>query len=73
MVEARAKTGTHDEHTDSARTAWYVTHRSRYQDLVPPFFWLADTAWALHQNLSRDDFARYLDDAAAAGLNVIQP
>jgi hypothetical protein len=37
-----------------------------------PFFWLADTAWALHQNLSRDDVVRYLDDGAAAGFNVIQ-
>ena len=37
-----------------------------------PFFWLGDTAWALHQNLSREDVARYLDDAAAAGFNVIQ-
>lgn len=37
-----------------------------------PFFWLGDTAWALHQNLSREDVERYLDDAAAAGFNVIQ-
>lgn len=37
-----------------------------------PFFWLGDTAWALHQNLSREDVVRYLDDAAAAGFNVIQ-
>ena len=37
-----------------------------------PFFWLGDTAWALHQNLSREDVGRYLDDAAAAGFNVIQ-
>jgi hypothetical protein len=37
-----------------------------------PFFWLGDTAWALHQNLSREDVVRYLDDATAAGFNVIQ-
>jgi len=37
-----------------------------------PFFWLGDTAWALHQNLSREDVGRYLDDAAAAGFNVVQ-
>ncbi len=37
-----------------------------------PFFWLGDTAWALHQNLSRQDVNRYLDDSAAVGFTVIQ-
>ena len=37
-----------------------------------PLFWLGDTAWALHQNLSREDVQRYLDDAAAARFNVVQ-
>jgi hypothetical protein len=37
-----------------------------------PFFWLGDTAWALHQNLSREDVQRYLDDAATARFNVVQ-
>jgi hypothetical protein len=46
-------------------------HSLRHADGTP-FFWLGDTAWALHQNLSREDVVRYLDDAAAARFNVIQ-
>lgn len=37
-----------------------------------PFFWLGDTAWALHQNLKRADVLRYLDDAQAKRFTVIQ-
>ena len=37
-----------------------------------PFFWMADTPWALHQNLSREDVLRYLDDARSKGFNVVQ-
>jgi len=37
-----------------------------------PFFWLGDTAWALHQNLKRDDVLCYLDDARAKRFTVIQ-
>ncbi|MBN1671051.1 MAG: DUF4038 domain-containing protein [Kiritimatiellae bacterium] len=37
-----------------------------------PFFWLGDTAWALHQNLSREDVCEYLDDAAAKRFTVVQ-
>jgi hypothetical protein len=37
-----------------------------------PFFWLGETSWALHQNLSREDVIKYLDDTKAAGYNIIQ-
>lgn len=37
-----------------------------------PFFWMADTSWALHQNLSRADVLRYLDDTRALRFNVVQ-
>jgi hypothetical protein len=37
-----------------------------------PFFWLGSTAWPLHQNLSKEDVALYLDDARAKRFNVIQ-
>jgi len=66
--------------SDSARLPWEIHgplkvspdgHSLQHADGTP-FFWLGDTAWALHQNLSREDVVRYLDDAAAAGFNVIQ-
>jgi hypothetical protein len=37
-----------------------------------PFFWLGDTAWALHQNISREEVIKYLDNTADLGFNVIQ-
>ncbi len=37
-----------------------------------PFFYLADTAWALFQRLDRDEAARYLQDRAGKGFTVIQ-
>jgi len=37
-----------------------------------PFIWVADTAWALHQNVSRKDVRFYLDDAKAQGFTVVQ-
>ena len=37
-----------------------------------PFIWLGDTAWALHQNLRRNEVLRYLDDCAENGFTVIQ-
>jgi hypothetical protein len=37
-----------------------------------PFFWLGDTAWELFHRLSREDAARYLDDRAARGFDVVQ-
>jgi hypothetical protein len=37
-----------------------------------PWFWLGDTAWALHQNLSRADVLKYLDDVQQKGFTVIQ-
>lgn len=35
-----------------------------------PFFWLADTAWALHTTLSRRDVQKYLDDAIEKDFTV---
>ncbi|HEV2107743.1 MAG TPA: glycoside hydrolase family 140 protein [Thermomicrobiales bacterium] len=37
-----------------------------------PFFYLADTAWALFQRLDRGEAARYLQDRADKGFTVIQ-
>lgn len=37
-----------------------------------PFFYLADTAWALFQRLSREETVRYLDNRAKKGFSVIQ-
>ncbi|MCB0638557.1 MAG: glycoside hydrolase family 140 protein [Lewinella sp.] len=37
-----------------------------------PFFWLGDTGWLLFAKLDRAEAARYLDDRAAKGFNVIQ-
>lgn len=37
-----------------------------------PFFWLADTAWALLGKTDREEALRYLDTRAAQGYNVIQ-
>ncbi|MCH5376216.1 MAG: DUF4038 domain-containing protein, partial [Planctomycetes bacterium] len=54
--------------SDSARLPWEIHgplkvspdgHSLQYADGTP-FFWLGDTAWALHQNLSREDVVRYL-------------
>lgn len=37
-----------------------------------PFFWLADTAWQLFHNLSREDADFYLQTRASQGYTVIQ-
>jgi len=37
-----------------------------------PFFYLADTAWALFQQLKREDVTLYLQDRADKGFTVIQ-
>lgn len=37
-----------------------------------PFFWLGDTAWELFHRLTPEEIARYLDNRAAKGFNVIQ-
>lgn len=37
-----------------------------------PFFWVGETSWAMHQNMSREDIIMYLDDTKAEGFNVIQ-
>lgn len=37
-----------------------------------PWFWLADTAWSLHENMSRADVKIYLNSAASADFNVVQ-
>lgn len=37
-----------------------------------PFFYMADTAWALFHRLTREEADRYLQDRADKGFNVIQ-
>jgi len=37
-----------------------------------PFFWLADTGWAIFARLTREECDEYLADRAAKGFNVIQ-
>jgi hypothetical protein len=37
-----------------------------------PFFWLADTAWAMPLRLDRDEVLDYLDARSAQGFNVVQ-
>ena len=37
-----------------------------------PFFWMADTAWGLPINLTRDAVVTYLDIRQSQGFNVIQ-
>ena len=37
-----------------------------------PFFWLADTAWAMLGKLSTDEITEYLDVRADQGFNVVQ-
>jgi len=47
-------------------------HRYLVRTDGKPFFWLGDTAWALHQNLKREDVLRYLDDVKAKRFTLIQ-
>lgn len=47
--------------SDSART---LVHQDG-----TPFHWLGDTAWALHQNLSREDVEIYLVVASERGAH----
>ncbi|MGB3799818.1 MAG: glycoside hydrolase family 140 protein, partial [Lewinella sp.] len=51
-----------------------VSDNRRYfvQSDGAPFFWLGDTGWLLFRKLDREAAARYLDDRAANGFNVIQ-
>ena len=37
-----------------------------------PFVWLGTTAWALHQNVSREDVEFYLDNVKASRFTVVQ-
>jgi len=37
-----------------------------------PFFWLGDTAWELFHRLNREEAARYLENRAKLGFNVVQ-
>lgn len=47
-------------------------HRSLVTESGAPFFWLGDTAWELFHRLNREEAARYLENRAAKGFNVIQ-
>ncbi|WP_370500326.1 glycoside hydrolase family 140 protein [Mycolicibacterium sp. jd] len=51
-----------------------VSDNSRYflDAAGEPFFWMADTAWSLPINLTRDEVVTYLDTRNAQGFNVIQ-
>ena len=46
-------------------------HRLVHADGTP-FIWLGDTAWALHQNLGREEILRYLNDARNCRFTLIQ-
>ena len=37
-----------------------------------PFLWVADTAWGLFQQLTREDVDQYLDNRQTLGFTVIQ-
>lgn len=51
-----------------------VSENSRYfvDAAGEPFFWMADTAWSLPINLTRDQVVEYLDIRKSQGFNVIQ-
>ncbi len=47
-------------------------HRFLVTDQGEPFFWLGDTAWELFHRLNREEAARYLENRARLGFNVVQ-
>lgn len=51
-----------------------ISDNSRYfvDAAGQPFFWMADTAWSMPINLTREEVASYLDKRYAQGFNVIQ-
>lgn len=51
-----------------------VSENSRYfvDAAGDPFFWMADTAWSMPINLTREEVAEYLDKRVAQGFNVVQ-
>lgn len=51
-----------------------VSPNSRYliDAAGDPFFWMADTAWSMPVDLTRDEVVSYLDKRVAQGFNVIQ-
>ncbi len=46
-------------------------HHLEHKDKTP-FFWLADTGWELFHRLTLEEAARYLDNRAKLGFDVIQ-
>lgn len=46
-------------------------HHLQHKDGTP-FFWLADTGWELFHRLTIEEAARYFDNRAKLGFNVIQ-
>ncbi|MBX2893757.1 MAG: glycoside hydrolase family 140 protein [Saprospiraceae bacterium] len=46
-------------------------HHLQHKDGTP-FFWLADTGWELFHRLTLEDAAKYFDNRAKLGFNVIQ-
>ncbi|CAN3129385.1 DUF4038 domain-containing protein [Mycobacterium sp. smrl_JER01] len=51
-----------------------VSENSRYfvDAADDPLFWIADTAWSLPLNLTRDEVSAYLDKRKAQRFNVVQ-
>jgi hypothetical protein len=51
-----------------------VSANSRYfiDAAGEPFFWMADTAWSMPINLTREEVTDYLDTRVRQGFNVIQ-
>jgi len=62
------------EPIDFSREPLRVSNNNRYlvHEGGTPFFWLADTAWQLIHDLTREEIDRYLSNRAEKGFTVIQ-
>jgi Protein of unknown function (DUF4038)/Putative collagen-binding domain of a collagenase len=49
-----------------------ANHRYFVDAAGDPFFWMADTAWSMPINLTREEVDEYLDKRVAQGFTVIQ-
>jgi hypothetical protein len=49
-----------------------ANHRYFVDAAGDPFFWMADTAWSMPINLTREEVVEYLDKRVAQGFTVIQ-
>ncbi|HEX7962231.1 MAG TPA: DUF4038 domain-containing protein, partial [Terriglobales bacterium] len=65
-------TGNHAFAVDAERLRVSDNHRYLEYQNGKPFFYLADTAWALFHSLNREEAIRYLTNRAQKGFTVIQ-